>query len=94
MAKLNKKELVAMIAEIKGGTKKDAEASYDAVFEAIATALQNGDDVSVSGFGAWEVREREAYVGRNPQTGEAIDVPAKKTVVSSVSPKIKELVNG
>jgi DNA-binding protein HU-beta len=94
MAKLNKKELVALVAEVKGSTKKDAEASIDAVVGAIMVALENGDTVSLSGFGTWEVRERDAYTGRNPQTGEAIAVPAKKTVVATVSPKVKELVNG
>jgi DNA-binding protein HU-beta len=94
MAKLNKKELVALVAQTKGSTKKDAEASVDAVFEAITTALANGDDVFVSGFANFEVRDRDARKGRNPQTGEEIDIEAKRTVVAKISPVVKNAVNG
>jgi DNA-binding protein HU-beta len=86
MAKLNKEglaELVAQVVELGEGvrsTKKNALAYTTAVFEAIAKALENGDSVAISNHGTYETRERSARAGRNPKTGEAIQIPASKTV--------------
>ncbi|GAA0135555.1 HU family DNA-binding protein [Paenibacillus woosongensis] len=75
---MNKSDLVNQVAESTELSKKDAAKAVDAVFEAISTALQNGDKVQLVGFGNFEVRERSARKGRNPQTGEEIEIPASK----------------
>jgi DNA-binding protein HU-beta len=75
---MNKTDLIAKVAEMTDLSKKDATKAVDAVFDAISEALQNGDKVQLVGFGNFEVRERSARKGRNPQTGEEIDIPASK----------------
>lgn len=86
MAKVNKETLVERVQEVvvlDEGTKstKKAAATYTtAVFAALESLLAEGNDVAISGHGVYEVRDRDARVGRNPQTGEAIDIPATKTV--------------
>ena len=75
---MNKSELIAKVAEATDLSKKDITKAVDAVFDAITEALQGGDKVQLVGFGNFEVRERSARKGRNPQTGEEIDIPASK----------------
>lgn len=75
---MNKSELITEVAESTELSKKDVTKVVDAVFEAISSALQNGDKVQMVGFGNFEVRERSARKGRNPQTGEEIEIPASK----------------
>ncbi|GAB6990313.1 HU family DNA-binding protein [Paenibacillus pini] len=75
---MNKSELISQVAESTELSKKDATKAVDSVFEAIAQALQSGDKVQLVGFGNFEVRERSARKGRNPQTGEEIEIPSSK----------------
>ncbi len=75
---VNKSELISQVAETTELSKKDATKAVDAVFESIAQALQSGDKVQLVGFGNFEVRERSARKGRNPQTGEEIEIPSSK----------------
>lgn len=75
---MNKSELIAKVAESSELSKKDATKAVEAVFEAISDALQSGDKVQLVGFGNFEVRERSARKGRNPQTGEEIEIAASK----------------
>ncbi|WP_040951196.1 HU family DNA-binding protein [Gorillibacterium massiliense] len=75
---MNKSELIAKVAESSELSKKDATKAVEAVFEAISDALQGGDKVQLVGFGNFEVRERSARKGRNPQTGEEIEISASK----------------
>ena len=75
---MNKNEFVAAIAEKSGLTKKDAEAALNAYTEVVTDALKAGDSVQLIGFGTFEVRERAARQGRNPHTGETIEIAAAK----------------
>ncbi|WP_047152631.1 HU family DNA-binding protein [Aneurinibacillus tyrosinisolvens] len=75
---MNKTELIAKVSETAELTKKDATKAVDAVFDAIAEALKEGDKVQLIGFGNFEVRERAARKGRNPQTGQEIEIAASK----------------
>ncbi|AIQ48183.1 DNA-binding protein [Paenibacillus sp. FSL R7-0273] len=75
---MNKSDLINVVTEATELPKKDATKAVDAVFEAITNALQSGDKVQLVGFGNFEVRERSARKGRNPQTGEEIDIPSSK----------------
>lgn len=75
---MNKSDLINVVTEATELPKKDVTKTVDAVFEAIASALQSGDKVQLVGFGNFEVRERSARKGRNPQTGEEIEIPSSK----------------
>lgn len=75
---MNKSELIAKVSEVSELSKKDATKAVEAVFEAITEALQGGDKVQLVGFGNFEVRERAARKGRNPQTGQEIEIGASK----------------
>jgi len=89
---MNKTELVAAVAQNAGMTKKDAERAVNAAVEAIAKALEKGEKVQLSGFGIFEVKTREARVGRNPRTKEAIQIPATKLPVFKASKALKDAV--
>lgn len=89
---MNKSELVNRVAEITELSKKDAAKAVDAVFDTIAEALQNGEKVQLVGFGNFEVRERSARKGRNPQTGEPIEIAASKTPAFKPGKSLKELI--
>ena len=89
---MNKTELIAAVAEKTGMTKKDAERVINATFESITAALAKGDKVAVSGFGNFEVKAREARVGRNPRTKETIQIPATKLPAFKAAKALKDAV--
>ena len=90
---MNKTELIAAVAEKVGMTKKDAERVVNATMEAITESLVKGDKVQVSGFGIFEVKAREARVGRNPRTKEAIQIPATRLPAFKASKALKDAVS-
>ena len=90
---MNKAELIAKIAEESKLTKKAAEAALDAFVVSVEGALKNGEKVQLVGFGTFEVRQRAARKGRNPQTKEEIKIPASKAPVFKAGKALKELVN-
>ena len=87
---MNKTELIAAAAERAGMTKKDAEKALNAALDAITAALVAGDKVQVSGFGIFEVKEREARTGRNPQTGEPMEIAASRVPTFKASKTMKD----
>ena len=89
---MNKTELIAAVAEKAGLTKKDAERVVNATIESITENLVKGDKVNVSGFGIFEVKTREARVGRNPRTKETIQIPATKLPAFKASKTLKDAV--
>ena len=89
---MNKTELIAAVAEKTGLTKKDAERVVSATFETIACSLTKGDKVAISGFGNFEVKTREARVGRNPRTKETIQIPATKQPAFKAAKALKDAV--
>jgi DNA-binding protein HU-beta len=91
MNKLQLTEAVAAKADI---SKKVAAEAVNAVIDAIAEALAAGDDVKIAGFGGFEVKERAARTGRNPKTGEAVEIAASKYVAFSAGSSLKDKVNG
>ncbi|MBP1931979.1 HU family DNA-binding protein [Ammoniphilus resinae] len=90
---MTKTDLVAYVAEKAELTKKDSGKAVDAVFEAIESSLKKGEKVQLIGFGNFEVRERAARKGRNPQTGEEIEIAASKLPAFSAGKALKESVN-
>ncbi|HID57119.1 TPA: HU family DNA-binding protein [Candidatus Poribacteria bacterium] len=91
MAK-TKNDLVAAVVEKAGLTKKQAAAAVDAVLDTIRESLASGEKVSLIGFGSFDVKERKAREGRNPQTGEKIQIPAKKVPVFKPGKQLREAV--
>jgi DNA-binding protein HU-beta len=89
-----KNELINSIAESgEGLTRRQATAALDAVFDAIVDALRGGDTVRVPGFGGFSVSERGARKGRNPATGESINIKASKSVRFKPGKELKEAIN-
>ncbi|MBQ8797759.1 MAG: HU family DNA-binding protein [Oscillospiraceae bacterium] len=89
---MNKTELIAAVAEKTGMTKKDAERVINATVETITASLAKGEKVAVSGFGNFEVKAREARVGRNPRTKETIQIPATKLPAFKAAKALKDAV--
>jgi DNA-binding protein HU-beta len=89
---LNQAELVSAVAAKAGLQKKDADRAVDAVCEAVEEALVAGDKVMIAGFGSFEVRDRAARAGRNPQTGEEISIAAAKVPVFRAGKALREAV--
>lgn len=90
---MNKTELVAAVAEKAAITKKDAEKVLNAVVDSITDALVDGEKVQLVGFGTFEVREREARSGKNPRTGETIEIAASKAPAFKAGRSLKDAVN-
>ena len=88
----NKAALIERVAEKTGLTKKDATVAVDAVFETIQDALVDGEKVQLIGFGNFEVRNRAARKGRNPQTGAEIQIPASKVPAFKPGKALKDAV--
>ena len=89
---MNKKELVAAIAEKAEMTKTNAEIALGAITEVVAEELAKGEEVTLVGLGKFTVRERAARKGRNPQTGETIDIAATKSVGFKAAKALKDAV--
>lgn len=89
---MNKAEFVAFVAEKNDITKTDAKEMIDIVTASITSALENGDEVSLAGFGKFTVVERDERTARNPQTGEAMTVPAHKAPKFSFAKNIKDAI--
>ena len=91
---MNKTELVAAIAEQAEISKKDAEGALKAFTDVVASELKNGEKVQLVGFGTFEVSERAARTGRNPQTGEEMQIAASKAPKFKAGKALKDLING
>ena len=89
---MNKMELVAAVAEKTGLTKKDTECLINAAIDTITEQLVQGEKVQISGFGVFEVKEREARVGRNPRTKETMEIPATRSPAFKASKALKDIV--
>jgi DNA-binding protein HU-beta len=89
---MNKTDLINTVAEQSELSKKDATKAVDAVFEAISESLKSGDKVQLIGFGNFEVRERAARKGRNPQTGKEIEIAASKVPAFKPGKALKDAV--
>ncbi|WP_030483396.1 HU family DNA-binding protein [Nocardioides aequoreus] len=90
---MNKSQLRDAVAEHAGLTNADAERALDAVLTAVTTAVAGGDKVTLPGFGTFEARERSARTGRNPQTGEEIQIAASKAPAFKAGTAFKNAVN-
>ncbi|KGP93137.1 DNA-binding protein [Pontibacillus chungwhensis BH030062] len=92
MNSMNKTDLINAVAEKSDLSKKDATKAVDAVFDSITETLKDGDKVQLIGFGNFEVRERAARKGRNPQTGQEIEISASKVPAFKPGKALKDSV--
>ena len=90
---MNKNELIAAMAEKSGLSKKDAGAALDAFTHAVQDALLQSDKVQLVGFGTFEVKERAARTGKNPHTGEAVEIAAAKVPAFKAGKVLKDALN-
>ena len=90
---MNKNDLIASVADSSGLTKADAGRAVDAVFASIEGALKGGDEVRIVGFGTFSVAHRAATTGRNPRTGETIQIAASKQPKFKAGKGLKDAVN-
>ncbi|WP_019995337.1 HU family DNA-binding protein [Aureimonas ureilytica] len=90
---MNKNELVSVVAEKASLSKQDATSAVDAVFDALQSAMANGDDVRLVGFGTFSVSARAASKGRNPSTGAEVDIPARNVPRFTPGKGLKDAVN-
>lgn len=91
---MNKQQLIDLVADKTGSSKASVDAVLTAITEAISTSLANGNEVTLHGLGKFKVAQRKARSGRNPRTGEAINIPASVAVSFSVAKQLKDTVNG
>jgi integration host factor subunit alpha len=90
---MNKKNIVEAIHERVGFSRRETAAIVDSTLESIKKALTEGEPVMISAFGKFSVREKRAHKGRNPKTGEAMTLPARKVITFKVSRVLKERIN-
>jgi DNA-binding protein HU-beta len=91
---MNKSELVAAVAARSGQSQSDVDDTIKALFDVVAEAVGKGEKVSIPGWISFEQTERSARTGRNPQTGETIQIPASKAVKVSAGSKLKDAAKG
>ncbi len=91
---MNKGELVTLVAAKTGVSQKDTKAVMNALVEVVGDVLQGGDTAQIAGFGTFKVSERAARMGRNPKTGESIQIAASRSPSFKAGKALKEKVNG
>lgn len=89
---MNKEKLIASVAEKTGMSKKDSEKAVNATFDTIVETLVSGEKVQMVGFGVFDVKERDARIGRNPKTKEEIEIPATKVPFFKAGKAMKDAV--
>lgn len=90
---MTKADLVEEVAKAVEVPKKDAERIVKTVFDSVTNALHRGEKIELRGFGSFRLRERKARIGRNPKTGETVNVPSKKVPYFKAGKELKELIN-
>ena len=90
---LTKADLIEEVLRVTELPRKESETIVETIFESIIGALQKGEKIEIRGFGSFRTRERRGRVGRNPKTGEKVEVPAKKIPFFKPSKELKDFVN-
>lgn len=89
---MNKADIIDKVHEVVGGTRADAERAVEAVIDSICDSLKKGKEVSIAGLGIFATKTRNARVGRNPRTGESIDIPAMRVPKFRAAKALKDAV--
>ena len=90
---MTKADLIEEVSKMVELTRKDSEVVVDTIFDSIVHSLRSGDKIEIRGFGSFRTRQRKPRVGRNPKTGDRVDVPAKKIPFFKPSKDLKDVVN-
>ena len=90
---MTKADLIEEVSRLAELTRKDSEVIVDTIFDSVVRSLRVGDKIEIRGFGSFRTRQRKPRVGRNPKTGERVEVPAKKIPFFKPSKEVKDLVN-
>ena len=91
---MTKADLIEDVSRLAEVTRKDGEVIVETIFDSIVRSLRVGDKIEIRGFGSFRTRQRKPRIGRNPKTGDKVDVPAKKIPFFKPSKELKDLVNG
>ena len=90
---MTKADLIEEVSRVVEMTRKESEVIVEAIFDSIVRSLRGGDKIEIRGFGSFRTRQRKPRTGRNPKTGEKVEVPAKKIPFFKPSKELKDLVN-
>ena len=90
---MTKADLIDEVSRLAELTRKDSEVIVETIFDSVVRSLRAGDKIEIRGFGSFRTRQRKPRTGRNPKTGEKVDVPAKKIPFFKPSKELKDLVN-
>ena len=90
---MTKADLVEKVTELGDLTRRDGEVVVETIFNSVIAALKSGDKIEIRGFGSFRIRQRNSRIGRNPKTGERVEVPAKKVPYFKPSKELRDLVN-
>ena len=91
---MTKADLVEEISRVVQMSRKDSESIVETIFESIVKALRSAEKIEIRGFGSFRTRQRKPRVGRNPKTGERVEVPSKTVPYFKPSKELKDLING
>ncbi len=91
---MTKADLIEEVARVVEVTRKDAEVIVDTVFKSVVDSLKEGDKVEIRGFGSFRTRQRRGRIGRNPKSGDKVDVPPKTIPFFKPSKELRDVVNG
>jgi len=90
---MTKADLVEKVTSLGDLTRRDGEVIVETIFDAVIGALKSGDKIEIRGFGSFRIRQRNSRVGRNPKTGDRVEVPAKKVPYFKPSKDLRDLIN-
>ena len=90
---MTKADLIEEVSRLSELTRKDSEVIVETIFDSVVRALRSGDKIEIRGFGSFRTRQRKPRVGRNPKTGDRVEVPAKKIPFFKPSKELKDMVN-
>ena len=90
---MTKADLIDEVSRVVEMTRKESEAIVETIFDSIVRSLRTGDKIEIRGFGSFRTRQRQARIGRNPKSGDRVDVPAKKIPFFKPSKELRDLVN-
>jgi integration host factor subunit beta len=93
LSDMTKADLVEKVTDLGDLTRRDGEVIVETIFEAVIGALKSGDKIEIRGFGSFRIRQRNPRIGRNPKTGDRVEVPAKKVPYFKPSKELRDLVN-
>jgi integration host factor subunit beta len=91
---MTKAELIEEVSRVVEITRKDSEVIVEAIFDSVVRSLKNNEKIEIRGFGSFRTRQRQSRIGRNPKTGERVEVPSKRIPYFKPSKELKDLVNG